>query len=95
MQLFTLAAGNLDPDIPMVCNNAAWTIGEMAIRMDGHDLAPFIPKIMRNLILTLDKVASIPYSLKQNVAITIGRLCISNTDACAEMLPEFFINWCK
>jgi transportin-1 len=94
-QLFTLAVGNLDPDVPMVCNNASWTIGELAIRMDGHDMAPFIPKVMQNLIHAVHKVAVLPTSLKQNIAITIGRLCVTNTDACAELLPEFFVNWCR
>lgn len=63
--------------------------------MDGNDMAPFIPRVMQHLIQIIQKVLSLPDSLKQNVAITIGRLCVTNTDACAEYLPEFFVNWCK
>lgn len=79
----------------MVCNNASWTIGELAIRMDGSDMAPFIPRVIKNLIFVVQKVTTIPDTLKQNVAITIGRLCVTNTDVCAEYLPEFFVNWCR
>jgi transportin-1 len=94
-QLLTLALGNIDIDAPMVCNNALWTIGELAIRIDGGDMAPFIPRIMQCLIQVLHKLNTLPLNLKQNVAITLGRLCVTNTDTCAELLPEYFVNWCR
>ena len=79
----------------MVCNNASWTIGELALRMDGSDMAPYIPKIMQCLIAVVAQQARIPESLRQNIAITIGRLSLTNTDACAELLPEYFVPWCR
>jgi hypothetical protein len=45
------ATHNLDYTEPLVCNNAAWTLGELALHVSGEFLIPFIPRAMHSLIL--------------------------------------------
>lgn len=44
------AVRNLNGDFPLVCNNAAWCIGELALHSGGDFMAPFVPQIMHKLI---------------------------------------------
>lgn len=44
------AIQSLDTDYPLVCNNAAWTIGELAMQAGGEFLQPYIPRAMNSLI---------------------------------------------
>lgn len=41
---------SLDTDYPLVCNNAAWTIGELALQAGGEFLQPYIPRAMNSII---------------------------------------------
>jgi len=45
------AIRNLHTDYPLVCNNAAWCLGEMALHCGGDFMAPFVAQIMHKLIL--------------------------------------------
>ena len=44
------AIRNLHIDYPLVCNNAAWCIGNLALNCGGEFLVPFIAPIMHALI---------------------------------------------
>ena len=34
-------------DYPLVCNNAAWTLGELAMQAGGDFLQPYLPHFMQ------------------------------------------------
>jgi transportin-1 len=80
----------------MVCNNASWTIGEIAIKIGGSAMAPYIPHIMLPLIQIFHAtdLYDVPTTLRENAAITVGRLGVTNTAQLAEMLVEYFEPWC-
>lgn len=49
-QILQRAIAGLHTDHPLVCNNAAWTIGELALQAGGEFLLPYVPRIMNSLI---------------------------------------------
>ena len=92
---------------PMVCNNASWTVGELAIKVGGEVMAPYVARLMQAFIqlLTHDKDSvglggvpspsgAVPPTLLENIAVTVGRLGLTNTSQLAEYLPEFLEAWC-
>ena len=93
-RLLQFATINLDTDYPLVCNNAAWTIGELAMQSGGEFLQPFIPRLMNSLITAL-QTAHLEDNIKVNVAVTIGRLAMVDTLEVAELADEYFADWCR
>jgi hypothetical protein len=86
----------------LVCNNACWTVGELAMQVGGNALSPYIGRILQAHIYLLDYTTSSSSenyhasNLQQNLAITIGRLAITNTQQVTEaMNPECFEEFCK
>ena len=49
-QLLQAAVTCLDTDYPLVCNNAAWMIGELVLQVGGEFIQPYIPALMNGLI---------------------------------------------
>lgn len=93
--LLELCVHNLDAQLaPFVCNNAAWTIGELALLVGGDFMRPFIGRVMSNLIVALQTV-DYQDAFKVNIAVTIGRLGLVNTIEVADMADEFFAAWCR
>ena len=92
-QLIEIILRNLDYDYPMVCNNASWTIGELAIKVGGASMAPYITRLMHSFIQILHE-KDIPTTLTENVAITVGRLGVTNTAHLADYLSEYLEVWC-
>ncbi|KAI0649978.1 armadillo-type protein [Trametes meyenii] len=73
----------LDPE-PKVefisaCNNAAWAVGEIALRY-GRDDTEFQQP---------------PRSLHENAAVSIGRIGLMHPGLVAPLLPEFAQAWCQ
>jgi transportin-1 len=93
-ELLTVAISNLDVDFPLVSNNASWTIGEIAVMSGGAAMAPYLGRIMTPIIQMLSNRNQLPLNLKQNLAITIGRLGVTNTQQMAEILPEILVDFC-
>ncbi len=87
-----VAAMNLNPKFVAVCNNASWSIGELAVKT-GADMKPFVPTLMQYLtaILMTDKM--IP-NLLENTAITIGRLGVYCPEGVAKDINKFGTHWC-
>jgi len=85
---------SLDTDYPLVCNNAAWTIGELALQVGGDFLVAYIPRTMNQLITAL-QTAHLQDHLKVNVAVTIGRLAMVDSLEVAELADEYFADWCS
>lgn len=90
----------LDPE-PKVefisaCNNAAWSVGEVALRY-GRDDAEFRqwvqPLISRLIPILLHPKA--PRSLHENAAVSIGRIGLMHPAMVAPLLPEFAQAWCQ
>jgi hypothetical protein len=92
--LLQTAAINLDSSYPLVCNNAAWMIGELSIQVAPDVLHYFIPDIMNGLIFAL-QTSDLSDNLKVNIAITIGRLAIKCPFEVAEVADECFAAWCS
>jgi transportin-1 len=91
-----LAVRNLDVDFPLVCNNAAWTVGELALQAKGDFMRPYVPRVMQALIVALQQPDGVlEDNLKINIAVTIGRLGIVNTAEVAQLADEFFADWCR
>ncbi|KAI0369031.1 ARM repeat-containing protein [Pilatotrama ljubarskyi] len=90
----------LDPE-PKVefisaCNNAAWAVGEIALRY-GRDDVEFQqwvhPLISRLIPILLHPKA--PRSLHENAAVSIGRIGLMHPGLVAPLLPEFAQAWCQ
>jgi hypothetical protein len=92
-QLIDIILRNLDFDYPMVCNNASWTVGELAIKVGGLAMAPYITRLMHSFIQILHE-KDIPTTLTENVAITVGRLGVTNTIHLASYLSDYLEVWC-
>ncbi|KAK9497607.1 hypothetical protein O3M35_004303 [Rhynocoris fuscipes] len=84
---------NLNPELISVCNNATWAIGEISIKLEGDEMRPYIPLVLNQLILIINK-ANTPKTLLENTAITIGRLGYVCPHEVAPMLPQFVRQWC-
>ena len=99
-QLLTVLERNFVPAVqgedlppPLVANNAVWCLGELAVKVGGDPLAPRIGHIMSALTAMI-RSDQTPTTLRQNLAICIGRIGVTNTAQVAGMLPEFFDDFC-
>ncbi|KZT05382.1 ARM repeat-containing protein [Laetiporus sulphureus 93-53] len=90
----------LDPE-PKVefisaCNNAAWSVGEVALRYgrDDPEFRQWVnPLISRLVPILLHPKA--PRSLHENAAVSIGRVGYMHPTMVAPLLPEFAQAWCQ
>ncbi|GJE91353.1 ARM repeat-containing protein [Phanerochaete sordida] len=87
-----------EPKVEFVsaCNNAAWSVGEVALRY-GRDEPEFQqwvhPLISRLIPILLHPKA--PRSLHENAAVSIGRIGLMHPQMVAPLLPEFAQAWCQ
>ena len=72
-------------DYVNVCNNAAWSAGELALQAPKEMLSPFIQPLLERLVPLLNNPGT-PSTLAENAAITLGRLGLVATDAIAHLL---------
>uniref|UniRef100_A0A7S3PKW2 Importin N-terminal domain-containing protein n=1 Tax=Aplanochytrium stocchinoi TaxID=215587 RepID=A0A7S3PKW2_9STRA len=72
--------------------NAVWSIGEISVSLK-EELKPFVSEIFDKLIILLQK-DNLEKGLRENLAITIGRLAMNNADVISLRLDEFFVKWC-
>ncbi|KAI0067569.1 ARM repeat-containing protein [Artomyces pyxidatus] len=90
----------LDPE-PRVefisaCNNAAWSVGEVALRYGRDD--PEFRQWVNHLIARLVPILlhpKAPRSLHENAAVSIGRIGLMHPAMVAPLLPEFAQAWCQ
>ncbi|KAJ3717950.1 armadillo-type protein [Lentinula raphanica] len=90
----------LDPEPKIefvgVSNNAAWSVGEVALRYgrDGLEFQQWVnPLILRLIPILLHPKA--PLSLRQNAAVSIGRIGLMHPGLVAPHLSEFAQAWCQ
>ncbi|THU89773.1 ARM repeat-containing protein [Dendrothele bispora CBS 962.96] len=77
-------------------NNAAWSVGEVALRYgrDDPEFQQWInPLISRLIPILLHPKA--PRSLHENAAVSIGRIGLMHPTLVAPHLPEFAQAWCQ
>lgn len=84
---------SIDPDVPTVCNNASWSIGEIAVRI-GADMEPYVEPCLMRLVGMINR-PKLPRNLVENCAITIGRLGYVCPNVVAPHLGEFAKRWCR
>ncbi|KAI0687106.1 ARM repeat-containing protein [Cytidiella melzeri] len=90
----------LDPepkvDFVSACNNAAWSVGEVALRYgrDAPEFQVWVPPLISRLIPILLHPKA-PRSLHENAAVSIGRIGLMHPQLVAPLLPEFAQAWCQ
>lgn len=84
---------NIDPDSPTVCNNACWSVGEIAIKIRS-DIQPYVKSCLVPLISMINR-PKLPRNLVENCAIAIGRLGMVCPGVVAPHLGEFAKRWCR
>jgi len=84
-----------EPRVEMVSatNNAAWSVGEIALR-HGPDFTPWVLPLIERLVPILLN-PKCPRSLHENAAVTIGRIGLVHADLVAPHLEHFAQNWCQ
>ncbi|RMZ52138.1 hypothetical protein APUTEX25_001528, partial [Auxenochlorella protothecoides] len=59
------------------CNNAAWAMGELTVRCTGEEVAPVAQGLLERYVGILQAGAGqLPRSLRENAAISLGRLAL-------------------
>ncbi|KAJ7935322.1 armadillo-type protein [Mycena leptocephala] len=90
----------LDPepkyDFISASNNAAWSVGEVALRYgrDDPEFKQWVQPLIERLIPILLHPKA-PRSLHENAAVSIGRIGLTHPDIVAPHLPEFAQAWCQ
>lgn len=90
----------LDPEPKLefvsACNNAAWSVGEVALRYGRADpeFAQWVPTLVGRLVPILLHPKA-PRSLHENAAVSIGRIGLVHPEIVAPLLPEFAQAWCQ
>jgi len=87
-QLLPLLTMSLQPHYISVCNNAAWAIGEIAVRVQT-EMKDFVPAMLPPLMAILQLKDNTTKSLTDNTAITICRLAFAAPDVVSENLGNF------
>ncbi|KAJ2449610.1 hypothetical protein EV183_004790 [Coemansia sp. RSA 2336] len=76
-----------------VCNNAAWSAGEIALKAGDEVMQPYVSPLLERLVPLLNN-ANTPLTLAENAAITIGRLGLVCPSMVAPNLDAFAQRWC-
>ncbi len=76
-------------------NNACWSLGELAIKVSSDDLQPVVAPLAERLVPVLAAPAgSMPRSIIENSAITLGRIAWTCPEPLAGALEHFVWHWC-
>ncbi|KAL0043428.1 hypothetical protein WJX79_004487 [Trebouxia sp. C0005] len=77
------------------CNNACWSMGELAIQCSPEQLQPFAAPIVERLMPILAApMTQMPRSIVENSAITLGRVAWICPEGIAPHLGHFVGPWC-
>ncbi len=78
------------------CNNACWSLGELAVRLAPEHVAPWATAAAeRAATLLAAGTRQLPPSLVENAAITLGRVAWRAPEALAPHLGHFCTPWCQ
>ncbi|KAI8320666.1 ARM repeat-containing protein [Martensiomyces pterosporus] len=76
-----------------VCNNAAWSVGEIALKAGEEHMKSYVNPLLERLVPLLNN-ENTPVTLAENAAITIGRLGLVCPSTVAPNLEVFAERWC-
>ncbi|KAJ2860345.1 hypothetical protein GGI22_002737 [Coemansia erecta] len=76
-----------------VCNNAAWSVGEIALKAGEEHMKNYVNPLLERLVPLLNN-ENVQVTLAENAAITIGRLGLVCPSAVAPHLEAFAQRWC-
>ena len=77
-----------------LCNNACWSLGEMAVSsVNKEAVKPFTTQIVEKLTIILSG-KKLNKSLAMNISITLGRLGLLAPDDVAQYLEKIIKQWC-
>mmetsp|Transcript_9429 Transcript_9429/g.21924 ORF Transcript_9429/g.21924 Transcript_9429/m.21924 type:complete len:365 (-) Transcript_9429:531-1625(-) len=91
--MMPLLVSQLNPEYVSVCNNAAWAVGEIAVRV-GAEMRAYAPELIAQLVPIINR-PNLNKSLLENTAITLGRLGLVAPDLVAPLLEQFIHPWCN
>lgn len=95
-----VALKNLEPQVLLqenmsACNNACWSLGEFALALPQPEaLQPYAVSIAEHMTLLLGNTVRLTKSLKENAAITLGRVAMRCPEVIAPHLGHFCSPWC-
>lgn len=76
------------------CNNAAWAMGELTVRCAREEVAPVAQGLLeRYVAILLAGAGQLPRSLRENAAISLGRLALVCPGALAPHASHFVAPW--
>lgn len=99
-QLLALAIQNMESHCISLhnmsaCNNACWSMGELAVQCSPEQLQPFAAPIVERLMPILAApMTQMPRSILENSAITLGRVAWICPEGIAPHLGHFVGPWC-
>ena len=92
--LATLEPSAITRDAMSACNNACWSIGELAIKLPPEDVAPCTLPALESLLRILSVPGgALPRSLVENSAISLGRLAWVCPEPLAPHATHFVGPW--
>ncbi|KAF9062080.1 armadillo-type protein [Rhodocollybia butyracea] len=87
-----------EPNVGFVSasDNAAWSVGEVVLQYgrDDPEFQQWVPSLISRLIPILLHPQA-PRSLRENAAVSIGRIGLMHPNLVAPRLPEFTQAWCQ
>ncbi|XP_061337439.1 transportin-1 isoform X2 [Gastrolobium bilobum] len=76
-----------------VANNACWAIGELAVKV-RQEISPVVLTVISCLVTILQHGEGLNKSLKENSAITLGRLAWVCPELVSPHMEHFMQSWC-
>ena len=97
--LVTSAIQNLQPQniqqhTMSACNNACWSLGEIAVRATPEQVQAFAPSAAQVLLPIIRADVDVKRSVAENASIALGRIAKAAPDVLAPSLQDFISPWC-
>ncbi|KAL6765647.1 ARM repeat-containing protein [Haematococcus lacustris] len=105
--LTCLAPANIHQKSMKACNNAAWSLGELSLKLSPEQVVPWADRAAEQLAGLLMRSAAagsgqpgapqhrLPHSLLENASIALGRLALVAPAPIAPHLSHFCVAWCQ
>ena len=84
----------LENNASSAMNNAAWSCGEVVLRLSSEQFSRFAPVVVEKLIVLLMNQNTIR-SLHENCSIALGRIGFTCPQIVSHYLPTFIQQWCQ
>jgi hypothetical protein len=77
------------------CNNAAWALGELLMRAPADAAAGHAERVSAGMHFILSGGVRVTHGLRENAAITLGRVAAQAPAPLAPHLGHFLVPWCN